>query len=450
MRDGLFISGTGVLKMMKKNVEISVCLFICVFVVLSAPIVNASPCFEVNGHLKLGGGASWHDTDSLYSFVGVGTYLDTDAEVRLKNDFHFSKNVYVQTHYEAVLSGGDTRRKTSSLLNMFGVSDADAVFLTQPIEDDRRLMDLTGIVVDEQGHIGYHRLDRLALGITHGYGSIVIGRQAQTWGNGMIFNPMDLCNPFSPTDIRRDYKTGDDMVSAQFSPGGAQNFHILYVPRRNAGHDVDWDSASLAGKWHFAVNAAEFDVMGARHYEDYVAGLGTMGYLKEAAWRMDGTWTFLKNDPDLTGGKDGYFTLAANMDYSWVWGGKNFYGFVEVYHNGLGRSDPIQALMDQNIIDRVSRGELFTLGKNYFSALLQCEVHPLFNVYGTVITNLRDPSAILLPRAVWDMAQNIQMTVGAVIFLGGKGTEYGGIEIPSTDVYVKAADNAFVWLHWFF
>ncbi len=432
--------------MMKKNIEISVFRLTCAFIILFVSIADASSSFQINGYLKLGGGASWHDTDSLYSLVGVGPYMDADAEVRLKNDYYFSKKVYLQTHYEAVFSGGDTRRKTNSLLDMFGVSGADGVFFTQQIEDDRRLMDLTCAVVDEQGHIGYHRLDRLALGIEHGYGSMIIGRQAQTWGNGMIFNPMDLCNPFSPTDIRRDYKAGDDMVSVQFSPDGAQNFQVLYVPRRNAAHDVDRDGESLAGKWHFAVNAAEFDLMGARHYEDYVVGLGTMGYLGQAAWRIDGTWTFLNNDTD----QEGYFALAANLDYSWGWRGKNFYGFLEIYHNGLGRSDPIDALLDENIMDRVSRGELFTLGENYISALLQCELHPLFNVYGTVITNLHDPSAILLPRTVWDMAQNIQMTVGAVIFIGSKDTEYGGIEIPATDMYLKAADNAFVWLHWYF
>ena len=161
---------------------------------------------------------------------------------------------------------------------------------------------------------------------------------------------------------------------------------------------------------------------------------------------MDGTWTILHHDPD----ENGFFTLAANIDYSWVWWNKNIYGFLELYHNGLGRSDPVDAFLDQNIMDRMLRGELFTLGRNYAAALLQCELHPLFNVACTAITNLHDPSGILLPRAVWDMAQNIQLTFGAMLFLGARDTEYGGIAVPSTDLYLKAADNVFAWCTWYF
>jgi hypothetical protein len=450
MRDGLFLSGMGVLKMMKKSIEISCLAIAFIQLLIITPALLAAPSFEVNGHLKIRGDCSWHDTDSLFSLVGSGSYLDGATDIRLKNDFYFSKQVYLQTHYEAVFSGGDTRRKTKSLLNMFGLSEGSNVFFTGQIEDDRRLMDLTCIAVDEQGYIGYHRLDRLALGIKREYGSVVIGRQAQTWGNGMIFNPMDLFNPFSPTDIQRDYKTGDDMISAQLSSGGQENLQVLYVPRRNADHDVDLNSSSLAAKWHFAINTAEFDVMGARHYEDYVVGIGSMGYIKSAAWRMDGTWTFLNKNPDLTDEKEGFLALATNLDYSWVWWGKNLYGFLEIYHHGLGRSNPIDALGDKNIIDRVSRGELFTLGRNYVDALLQCELHPLFNGFFTVIENLDDQSEILLPRAVWDMAENIQLTFGAAFFLGGHGTEYGGIKIPMTDLYLKAANNAFIWCGWYF
>jgi hypothetical protein len=54
----------------------------------------------------------------------------------------------------------------------------------------------------------FHPAYRLALGIQPNWGLIRIGHQAVTWGNGLLFNPMDLFNPFSPSDIERDYKIG--------------------------------------------------------------------------------------------------------------------------------------------------------------------------------------------------------------------------------------------------
>ena len=63
----------------------------------------------------------------------------------------------------------------------------------------------------------YHRLDRLSVTFQPYWGTLQIGRQALTWGNGFLFNPMDLFNPFSPTQIDREYKPGDDMVSILFN-----------------------------------------------------------------------------------------------------------------------------------------------------------------------------------------------------------------------------------------
>ena len=60
-------------------------------------------------------------------------------------------------------------------------------------------------------------------------GSLSIGRQAVTWGNGYVFNPMDLVNPFPPTDIERDYKIGSDMVIGLVNLGTSGDLQLVYV-----------------------------------------------------------------------------------------------------------------------------------------------------------------------------------------------------------------------------
>ena len=50
------------------------------------------------------------------------------------------------------------------------------------------------------------------------------GRQAITWGNGLVFNAMDIFNPFDPAAVDKEYKTGDDMIYGQSSRTTATTF----------------------------------------------------------------------------------------------------------------------------------------------------------------------------------------------------------------------------------
>jgi hypothetical protein len=385
---------------------------------------------------------------SFFELVDTDTNGDANAELRLMERLYFSDWGYLEAHYEAVVAGGETREKLEELRRSFPAFAREGFLLGEPIDDDRRLLDMTKVVSDNDSHITYHRIDRLALTLLPEWGTVRIGRQVITWGNGFLFNPMDLFNPFAPTDIERDYKIGDDMVTAQFMVAGGGDVELLYVPRRDPDdRDIEWDDeSSFAGKYHFALGTTDIDLMGARHFEDYVVGIGGTGYLWDAAWRADVTWTFLEDGHK----QDGYVAFVANMDYSWVWREKNFYGFVEFYYNGLGEDDPADSIMNPDLTDRLARGEMFTLGHAYLTGSVTVELHPLFNVFVSVINNLNDPSGIIQPRANWDVRQDLQLTFGVNISYGDNGTEFGGFEIPPTDLLTTAPNTAFVWLTYYF
>jgi hypothetical protein len=402
---------------------------------------------EWGGHLKVTGAASWPDDNSFFQPVGTGTYTDGSADLRLKNKTFLSTWGILEIHYENIVSGGDTRQKARDLVRFFpGVINTD-LMPGKAIEDDRRLMDLTKVMNDDDDHTWYHRLDRLSLTLQPAWGTVSIGRQALTWGNGLIFNPMDLFNPFSPTDIDRDYKIGDDMALVQFSAGRLGDLQFLYVPRRNtSNHNLEFDQSSLAGKLHTAINTTEFDIMAARHYRDTVVGIGSTGYLWDTAWRLDATYTFLNDNSR----QDGFLSLVANMDYSWTWMGRNFYGLLEFYYSGLGEDTYSTALVDPDISKRLNRGEIFVLGRTYLSGEIQMELHPLLNLYLTVINNTADPSGIVQPRAIWDVAENIQFTAGADLFYGKSGTEFGGFKLMGTPFLYAPSNSVFFWITCFF
>ena len=399
------------------------------------------------GHVKLRGALSDVEERSLYGLEDAGTYADAAFEGRLTNQTFFSDALYGEIHYELLVSGGDTRETQQELGRRFPLLLSGTSYLTSGLEDDRRFLDLTRTFRARDRYRVTHRLDRLVLAWTPGRASIRVGRQAVTWGNGLLFNPMDLVNPFAPSDIEREYKVGDDMISVRAPFLGAGEAQVIYVPRRSAvDGEVAWDRSSLAAKVHLARGTLEIDVLGALHYGEEVIGLGAAGYAGSAAWRLDATLTFLKEAE----GQDNFLSLAANVDTSWTWWDRNVYGFLELYYSGIGESEPEAAFGNRGLMDRVARGEIFTLGRAYLAGHIRLEAHPLLNVLLTVIHRLNEPSGLIQPRAVWDATRNLQVTVGAGIPYGGNGTEFDGFPLPGTDLLTPAPERFFVWATCYF
>ena len=401
---------------------------------------------QFGGHLKLEQSAKGYDTGSYFEPVGTQTGLDGLANIRLIDKLILSEKIYFEAHYEAFHKSGDNNRKLYDLKTYFpqllGGLTSDYLNI-----DKRRLFDLTKTIKETDDYLLWHRFDRLFFSIKPAWGDIIAGRQAITWGNGFIFNPMDLFNPFAPSDTIRDYKMGDDLISLRVNTQLLGECNLLYVPRRDVRtQKVDFKSSSAAGKFHFFAGDNEMDVMGAWHYNEIVLGLGTIAYIKDAAFRTDLVWSTLNDGKNLKG----YFEFIVNIDYSWTWKEKNIYGFLEYYHNGLGKNNYTNALNDPEEMERIDRGELFALGKNYLSGQIQIGLHPLFNIYLSVINNVRDPSGIIQPRAIFNVTQNSNLNFGVSVFYGKKGSEYGGFLMPGTNFYTNAAPNAYVQFTYYF
>ncbi|MCP4020648.1 MAG: hypothetical protein GY729_02295 [Desulfobacteraceae bacterium] len=426
------------------------CFFITIFLIQNLMAGQKTLPNNINnqfgGHIKFEGGITGIDSGSYFEPVGTETCIDGLANVRLTDKLSFSDNIYIQTHYEAFFKFGETYEKQADLQKINPSLPGSQVSNTSNI-DKRRLFDLTKTIKESDNAILWHRLDRLLVSVKPSWGDIMIGRQAITWGNGLIFNPMDLFNPFSPSDIVRDYKTGDDLASVRFHTDSIEEVNLLYVPRRNiTTNEIDSDKSSIAGKCHFFAAEIEVDIMGALHYDQIVLGLGGTGYVGDAAWRSDLVWSALEDSAD----KSGYIQFVANIDYSWVWWNKNMYGLIEYYHNGLGKNNYTRAMEDPVLMERIDRGELFSLGKNYLNTRIQLELHPLFNLYLNTINNIEDPSGILQPWAIYNMTQNSTLLLGANIYYGSKGSEYGPFLIPGTPFYTNAAANAYILFTYYF
>jgi hypothetical protein len=186
--------------------------------------------------------------------------------------------------------------------------------------------------------------------------------------------------------------------------------------------------------------------MSAWHYDEPVLGVGVSGLLGEASWRVDGTWVRVK--PPGLGLTDDYISAVANLQYSWVWGGKNVLGFFEYHHNSLGGKASIASLTDPFLVTQIARQNVFLLGSDYAAASLQVELHPLVNSVVSLIVNLRDGSALLQPRVVWSATQRMQLTAGLDLPLGARGTEFGGLDPGDGLGTTRAPVSAYVRATW--
>jgi len=409
--------------------------------------------WEWGGHLKQRLSASWPHAESATAVNGVETQWDGGVELRLKGSFNLWDRLRLEAHTESLILGGESASRGIEAEGAARRSPGTSASLfaggSSVIPDDgRRAMDLTWTWEPGESLVFVNRFDRLCATHEGKWGRVTVGRQAITWGNGMLFNPFDLFTPFAPTTLDREYKQGEDGLSLQLTPGERYgDGHLLLVPRRHpVSGDLRWNQTSLAGKYHRGFESGESDltVLAGKHFDDAVAGVGATMQAGGAVWRVNMLYNALAGEE-----YSDFVSLAANVDYGWTWQGLNCYGWVEAYYSGVGvgPGDYGAALSKDPLAERLERGELFVLGRLYLDTTLRVELHPLVNVYLTTITNLQDPSGIVQPYLVWDARENVQVHLAATLFWGGPGTEFGGFDLsPAADLNTRPPNSVLAWV----
>jgi len=398
---------------------VSVAIVTLMFVV--APVVQAQDEWRFGGYAKYQYTYTDFRSDDVATLLGEDPSRTHDVDIRLKADgrrgaWDFS------AHYELIGLYGDTVPLRRELVQR-GLSPTAG---PNPLPDDReQLFDLTSEIADSAKAYAVQRLDRLSVGHTTSRTVVRVGRQAVSWGNGLAFQVLDFVNPFSPTAIDKEYKAGADMVYGQWTPTNRGDVQGMVVPRRDrATGSVMSRESSYALKWRIRAGAFDLDVLGAQHYDDDYIGAGVVRSVGGAVWRLDMVYVDVREGNDAT-------SLVTNLDYSWVWFGKNFYGFVEYYRNGFGVTDEQEYLAPPApLAQRIARGEVYTLARDSAVVGAQYEATPLFNLFANLLRNLNDSSAYIQVRGVYDWQQNLQLIAGLNMGTGDRGTEYGGIAVP--------------------
>jgi len=395
---------------------------------------------EFGGHTKFSlTGQAYPDQSLFRDLVGSST-LDVTGDLRLNLKRNLGRWSF-DAAYQLLGLNGDSVELGRALP---GGSD---IFFPGLPDDGRRLFDLTKVMRDSGKSLVLHRLDRLTLGYTSEKAVVRFGRQALSWGNGLFYAPMDLVNPFDPAAVDTEYKGGDDMLYVQYLRDSGDDVQGAYVARRDlASGDVEAEEATAAVKYHGFLGEVEFDLLLAQNYEDTVVGLGASKSVGGAILRGDVVVT----DSDL----DSYVQLVTNLTYSWNWFDRNMSGAVEYFFNGFGqrsgRYDSASLANNPDLVNRITRGELFSIGRHYLAASVVIEMTPLWGLTPTVLANVSDPSGLFQLVTNYSLSDDMAFLASINVPLGPKGSEFGGIESGLPDRYLSGGAGLFAQIAWYF
>ena len=411
----------------------------------SWPIIVASFCFAVaspaladgiHGRLEVQDVAAFDRADSLSAMLGARNRYDALGDLRLTwqprwNDWSFDIAYDVSAVY------GDAPV----------LANAGAALALLPQAPPATLWNLTDTFVDARHLMATHKLDRLSIGYTAANLVVRVGRQALTWGSGLVFRPMDLFDPFAPGATDTEYKPGTDMLYGQWLFDDGSDLQLVAVPRpaRKGGAPAS-NVSSYALHFHITLGRFQTTWLLARDHGDWVAGIGVNGALGGATWNLEAIPTFVKN-----GGS--YVSTLANISDATTLCGRDLTLFAEYYRNGFGLSARRYALADLSapLIDRLVRGQVFDTGRDYLSVGATLQQTALLAINPTLISNLNDGSLYGIAQATYSLRENLNLIVGSQFAIGPNGSEFGGIPLAANlPVYAGEPTLFYVQLRQYF
>ncbi len=367
----------------------------------------------VHGRLELQDAGQFAGSDSVQA--ALGDRVANDAAGNLRITWEPASGPWsFQFAYVAQAEDGPT----------VALANAEQGILPQP---PATWLDLTDTFENHGTLRASQSIDRLAVTFTTPDLVVRIGRQALTWGSGLVFRPMDLFDPFGPAATDTEYKPGVDMLYAQklFTDGSDLQLIVAPRPARHNG-PVTVDASSAALHYHVAVFGHQTTLLVARDHGDWVTGLGVNGALGGATWNVEVVPTVLKAGGVRVSG-------LANVSDAITLFGRNATVFGEYFHNGFGVAGGPFDLADlpPELLDRLERGQVFNTRRDYLAAGLTLEVSPLLTVSPTLILGLNDGGVLPLAAATYSLGDNLTLVGGVQAPFGRRRTEFGGLPLSA-------------------
>ncbi len=283
-----------------------------------------------------------------------------------------------------------------------------------------RSVDLETIWVKGERLRAWHDIDRLALTVYSDAADVTVGRQAVTWGLSLLFPTADLWTRFSPFELDAVEKPGTDALRILTYPASGVELDAV-IADGGASSGV---SMGIRASWSVAV-ADVYGAVGRLWNEAVVLG--------GVAWPFD-SWTLRAealSARDL--GEERWFDPRVTVGIDRL--GSRTALSAEYHYNGIGAPEP-SGYLDRLRGESFSRGESYFLGRHFLGGLASrtLDEESRIRLAASVLVNLGDPSAVLLPSLSWDVGTSVRLAVGGLLGLGAE---------PEWAVRVPALESEF-------
>ncbi len=362
-------------------------------------IRSATADIELSGYYK----NLFVNSKTLSLFPPGESYLLDLNRLRLKLVGNLSERIAFDIQYDNEVFLGDYL-DTTEFISLLKNRKLDTHF------------DLDDNYIDNSNLYGSHRLYRAYADFTLPEVDLRLGRQRIAWGTAMLWNPMDILNPFNPTQLERQERQGIDAVLMDWNYNALSRMSLVYTKQQSG--------TSSAVRWRSNQKGFDLSLMAGRFRGDNVAGFDFSGQIADIGVRGEITETNPENERSFTRvvvGAD--YTFASSLSLN-----------IEMYYNGQGLSDPVGYEFN-----RLLSGEVQSLARRYLGVYLGYDITALLKLDSYLIINLNDDSAFFAPRLLYSLTESVDGSVGVQAFNGDSGTEYGTFE----SLY-------FVQLQWFF
>ena len=249
------------------------------------------------------------------------------------------------------------------------------------------------------------RTDRLYIKGSVGPIDLQIGRQPISFGNGFVFSPLDLVQPFSFATIDNEYKPGIDAVRLDGYIG--MSTHITAVAAYADDWDVDGMTYVLNGST--TIGWTDLSIFLGKVRSDNVLGVGVVSSIGPVGIHSDISYTIPDSDTEDPFVRTVVGAMHKPFEKSTING--------ELYYQSLGKSNP-EDYLEFSQSERFGRGEIWLMGQSYVSVAWSQELTPLVQGNLSVIGNLNDQSTMLSPGISISVSDNTQASLGGFMGIG--------------------------------
>jgi hypothetical protein len=265
-----------------------------------------------------------------------------------------------------------------------------------------------------------HYLNHAYMTIRPGPVEITAGKQFLTWGAAAVFNPTELFRPKNILEPGYE-REGVGALSATVAVGQLSDVRIAWVPEggfdtsgkvlRVRHHVAGFDVSGLAAEiYEQLVPTTILGVDGPRSRRRTFGGDVTGEILGLGVW-TEATWSDIADERWVEATVGGNYTLDDGTLL-----------LLEGYYNGRGEWDAPYS--PTAWLSRLS-GTRRTLGKGVVVGNVTRPFGQLWSLGMAALGNVGDGSAVLIPSISYSFAENVDLLLHGLLYLGGDGTEFG-------------------------